>query len=370
MNRTTIDAVALALQAQQPVLLVGDPGIGKTSVMYAIGRSLERQVRVIPAHVYSQEDIGGFPAPDFDRGFVRMLPNEALFSGLTEDEILFWDEINQADDHKQGALMRVILENRAGVHAFPDRVSHAAAMNPTDRSAGGTDIQPPLANRFMWLPCTVDTKAWCEAAIKGFPNPVVPRTASNWRLLIAPKLTLVVAYVRARSDVLLRYPKTHAEACGPWASPRTMTALATMDAACESAGCDDDVRMVCFSGLIGNAGGTEYLTYIRELDLPDTEELLQHPLKFKLPVRGDQRYAVLASVVGAVVRHFTDDRYYAAWQIFDIAREGGAADIVVASAKSLAQMHTKLKAGRMKPLKEMEKFMPLLKAAGYIGSAA
>ena len=364
MNQTTVTTLALAMQAQQPVLMVGDPGIGKTSMGYAVSRALERKFRVIPAHVYSQEDIGGFPAPDFDRGFVRMLPNEALFSGLTDDEVIFWDEINQADEHKQGALMRVILENRAGVHSFPPGVSHIAAMNPPEHSAGGTDIAPPLANRFLWLDYRVDVKAWCEAALKGFPDPTVPKLHPLWENLVGPQLSLVVAYVRARQDVLISYPKEHAQACGPWPSPRTWTYVAKMDAACQSIEADDDVRLSCFSGLIGNSRATEYLTYLRELDLPDTEELLRKPDKFKLPPRGDQRYAVLASVTGAVVRHFTDDRYHAAWKIFDTARAGGAGDIAVASASSLAAMHKHLKGPG--PRKEMEAFLPLLKKTGLI----
>ena len=363
MNKTIINAIAVGIQAQQPTLLVGEPGCGKTESVYSIGRSLGRHVRVILAHIYSQEDIGGFPAPDFDRGFVRMLPNEALFAGLKDLDIIFWDETNQPDEHKQGALMRVVHENRAGVHVLP-KVSHIGAMNPPEKSAGGSEIAPPFANRFMWIDWKADTRVWCENAIKGFPDLEVTRLGEEWELLVGPQLSLVVAYGRARQDVLQKYPKTHSEACGPWPSLRSWTKLARIDAAIQSAGLDDDVRLVCFSGLVGNATATEYLTYLRELDLPDVEQLLLTPGKFKLPSRGDQRFAVLASVTSAVVRHFTDDRYHAAWKIFDTARAGGAGDIAVASATSLAAMHKHLKGPG--PRKEMEGFLPLLKKTGII----
>ena len=73
---------------------------------------------------------------------------------------------------------------------------------------------------------------------------------------------------------------------------------------------------------------------------------------------------MLASVTSAVVRHFTDERYHAAWKIFDTARAGGAGDIAVASATSLAAMHKHLKGAG--PRKEMEGFLPLLKKTGII----
>lgn len=365
MNRVTIHTLALAIQAQQPLITVGGPGIGKTEVTYAVCRALARKCRVIPAAIYGQEDIGGFPAPDFDRGYVRMLPNDALFHGLEDGDVVFWDELNQADEHKQGALMRVILENRAGSHQLP-KVSHIAAINPPEMSAGGSDIAPPMANRFMWMNWHVDPIGWCNGALKGFPDPEVPTLPNVWKSLVPMQLALVTGYIRARQDVLNKYPKSHAEACGPWASPRTWTYVAKMDAAVQASGLDDDVRLNCFAGLIGNAQAIEYLTYLRELDLPDVEELLAAPSKFKLPSRGDQRYAVMASVVGAVVRHFSDDRYVSAWKIFDKARDGGAGDIVVASVPSLAAMHNKLKGKG--PQKEIEAFLPLLKRAGIIAS--
>ena len=373
MNQTSINALALAIQVKQPVILVGMPGIAKTKLTYAVCRALGLPFHVINLQDYAQEDIGGFPAPDFDRGFVRKLPDE-LFANLEADCVIVWDEFGQADEHKQGAANRVIYENHAGTYPLPEGTRHVLTTNPPEQSAGGTDITPPSANRLMWIPWMPDTKVWFEAALRGvadakscrvkFPDPAVPHVPEEWYNLIMPQLTLIVAYGRARQDVIAAYPKTHVEACGPWPSFRSWESVAVMDAACQASGLDDDVRLMCFSGLIGNARAMEYLTYLRELDLPDTEDLLRKPDKFKLPPRGDQRYAILASVTGAVVRHFTDDRYHAAWKIFDTARAGGAGDIAVASASSLAAMHKHLKGPG--PRKEMEAFLPLLKKTGLI----
>lgn len=373
MNRTTINAIATAIQARQPVILVGPPGGGKTEIVGGICRALELPYRPIYVAMHSTEDIGGFPAPDFDRGLVRMMPNESLFAGLQENHVLFWDEYNHGDAHKQGASQSVIQKNHAGIYKLPKGVRHVLAINPPDQSAGGVDIEPPPANRLMWIDFKTDTKVWGENALRAiadangdvhFPTPEVVRVPDDWYALIGPQLTLTVAYTRARQDVLHAYPKTHAEACGAWRSPRSWTSVAKIDAAIQAAGLDDDVRLMCFGGLIGHNNAIEYLTYLRELDLPDTETLLHAPAKFKLPQRGDQRYAVLAGVTGAVVRHFTDERYHAAWKIFDTARAGGAGDIAVASATGLAAMHKHLKGPG--PRKEMEAFLPLLKKTGLI----
>ena len=65
---------------------------------------------------------------------------------------------------------------------------------------------------------------------------------------------------------------------------------------------NDEAEATLMGGCVGTGAIREYLLWREELDLPDPEELLANPTKYKHPVRGDRAFAILASVVAAFLR--------------------------------------------------------------------
>ena len=135
-------------------------------------------------------------------------------------------------------------------------------------------------------------------------------------------------------------------------------------AACEAGGFDDDVTTLALGSCIGGPAALEFLAWRRALDLPDIEELLRKPDDFKLPKRLDQRYAVLAGVVSAVVRQTTDARNLAAWRIFALASKQGAPDVAIPAVRPLAALlrerGTELKLTPPNKTKDLDVFIPIL----------
>jgi hypothetical protein len=117
-------------------------------------------------------------------------------------------------------------------------------------------------------------------------------------------------------------------------------------------------------GCVGEGPGGEFIAWAKTADLPDPEELLANPARFKLPERGDLAYAILAAVATAVVSRCTTDRWQAAWDIMAAAADQGAADIAAAAARQLARLR------REKPElplpAQVSKFVPILKEAGLL----
>ena len=60
-----------------------------------------------------------------------------------------FDEISTAPPAVQAALLRVVLERTVGDLRLPDAVSLVAAANTPEQAAGGWELSPPLANRFL-----------------------------------------------------------------------------------------------------------------------------------------------------------------------------------------------------------------------------
>jgi len=130
-----------------------------------------------------------------------------------------------------------------------------------------------------------------------------------------------------------------------------------------SARAGEDVQAILVGGCVGEGPALEFLSWRRNLDLPDPEDILRDPDAFMVPERGDQAFAVLTAVVTAAVGNLTSERWMAAWTVLARAADQGAKDIAAASAKALAQAR---KPGLPLPQKELREFIPLLQKGGLM----
>jgi len=275
--------------------------------------------------------------------------------------ILFLDEISTAPPAVQAALLRVVLDRVVGDLELPPGVAVVAAATPPEQAAGGWDLSPPLANRFCHLTWTLDSGAWVDGMIRGWPSPTVSPLAENWEAGIPAARSLVAAFIRHRPHLLLQLPQSEEQAGKAWPSPRSWDMSARLLAASARAG--EDVQAILVGGCVGEGPALEFLSWRRNLDLPDPEDILRDPDAFMVPERGDQAFAVLTAVVTAAVGNLTSERWMAAWTVLARAADQGAKDIAAASAKALAQAR---KPGLPLPQKELREFIPLLQKGGLM----
>ncbi|MBT9258222.1 MAG: MoxR family ATPase [Clostridiales bacterium] len=366
MKATTVKAVAVAIEARVPVLLWGEPGTGKTATVEALAAKLGLPLEVIIASIREPSDFSGLPVLR-DDGVHLEPPVWAKRLAEAGKGILFLDEISTAPPAVQAALLRVVLDRVVGELELPKDVAVVAAANPPEMAAGGWDLTPPMANRFVHIDWTVDVQTWLDRAGSGFRLPDVPRLPSGWEDGIPQALSLVRAFIQRRPELLQKFPK-NAEAAGRgWPSARSWTAAARLLAAAKAAGLGEEGEGILLSGAVGPGAALEFLRWRKDLDLPDPEDLLRDPESFRLPVRGDAAFAVLSSVAAAVLSKLTKERWMAAWDIMAKAAEQGAADVAAAAVRSLAEAFREGRAkGMPVPSKQLQPFLPLLKEAGLM----
>lgn len=356
-----MEELSIAAQAGVPVLLWGPPGSGKTSHVRALGEALGVRVEVVIASIREPADFSGLPVIR-EYGVEFAPPSWAR--RLAEDGgILFLDEISTAPPAVQAALLRVVLDRVVGDLPLPEDVAVVAAANPPEQAAGGWDLTPPLANRFCHLSWKADVGTWADGMLRGWPRPAVPALPDGWTAYIPEQAAVVAAFVKARPHLLLQVPKDESLGGKAWPSPRTWELAARLLAAARSVNASEDVEAGLVGGCVGDGAGLEFLGWHRALDLPDPEDVLRGPDGFVLPQRGDQAYAVLASVVSAALRHLTTPRWLAAWIVLARAADQGGADVAAWAAKALAGAR---KPGLPLPKEEALRFTPLLKAAGLL----
>jgi len=336
---STINQIAVAVQAQIPVLVWGGPGVGKSAAITQLGQGLERVCEVVIASIREPSDFSGLPVLTGD-GVKLEPPSWAKRLAAAKRGLAFFDEISCAAPATQAALLRVVLDRVVGDLKLHDGISIVAAANPPEQAAGGWELSPPLANRFCHLYWNLDARAWADGFTSGWSLDTPPSVPENWRDRIGHHRALVAAFIRSRQTLLHALPKDESKRGGPWPSPRTWDMAATLAAAAESARVDDTALV---GGCVGEGAALEYVGWRKNLDLPDPEVVLANAKTHELPDRQDRLHAVLGSVVAAVLGKLNQKRYEQCWQLLIRASEERARDVAAVQARPLAAAGQKAK---------------------------
>lgn len=368
-HSAAVEAVGLAVAMGAPVLLWGAPGTGKTSAIRSMVEAMRTAegkglaFECVIAAVHEPTDFGGLPVVSGEK--VRMLPPEwAIRLAEAEEGVLFLDEISTAPPAVQSAVLRVVLERVVGSLRLPPGVRVVAAANPPEQILGGWELTPPLANRFIHIDWAPDAPTVTAGLLSGFAAPEPPVLPEGWFTAHAVSArALVSGYLHARPAAILAVPDEAAAGSRGWPSSRTWEVVIRVLAAAAAAEVSDEARNVLVTGTIGQAHSIEFLSWIDEFDLPDPEKLLADPDSYFLHERGDQQYAVLASVVQAVADQPTADRWCAAWKVLAKAYDAGVPDVAVMAARTLAAVRDSIPGTVFAP-PETKKFMAVLGMAG------
>lgn len=221
----SIDAMPKSGQKPQPMMIWGQPGVGKSEVIRQVGDKLERIVIDIRLLLKDPTDLSGIPY--FNAEYKRMLyaaPNElppskdelnAFYkaigelvdpsevepdqfqlarimskiqdqSELTDEEksqlmhlvvkgnaIVLLDELSSATPAVQAAALQLVLERRIGTYELSDNVAIIAAGNRAEDATQHFSMPTPLRNRFSHRTLEVDVEAWLSWAIGARVHPAV-----------------------------------------------------------------------------------------------------------------------------------------------------------------------------------------------------
>ncbi|MEV6107071.1 MoxR family ATPase [Streptomyces sp. NPDC051940] len=337
-----LEALTLAVAADLPVLLWGEPGIGKTAALTQLAEALELPLTTVIASVHEPSDFSGLPVIGDDpaeQGVPMAPPDWAVRLVRAGRGLLFLDELSTAPPAVQAALLRLVLERRVGALRLPPGVRIVAAANPRSSAADGWELSPPLANRFVHLRWVHDHEVVVRGLGGTWPRAALPR-------LVPERLAESVDFARravcgllaARPGLVHRLPDGETRRGGAWPSPRSWEMTVRLVAFATAAGSSRDVLSLLVRGTVGDGPGLELLASMDRMDLPDPEVLLADPAAAVLPGRGDLRQAVLDGVVAAVRARPSRARWDAAWTLLVRALETGAPDVVVVPATTLASL--------------------------------
>lgn len=183
--KDTKDLVTRCIVAQEPIMIHGKPGIGKSDMIREIGKELGREVIDIRLALLESVDIKGYPflkdiiKEDSETG--KKVEEKALAFAMNEEfprdpsstAILFFDEINAAMQTTQLAMYQLILDRSIGPYVLPKGVSMVAAGNREADKGGIFTMPKPLENRFVHVEMQPTFNDWVNWAIVSEMHPEI-----------------------------------------------------------------------------------------------------------------------------------------------------------------------------------------------------
>lgn len=332
---TAVTVIDAAARAHVPVLLWSDPGMGKSSVVRALAGADQVPVETLIGSQREPVDIAGWPQVG-DDGVVRMgLPDWAKTLADANGGYLLLDELTTCSAAVQAAMLTVALDRMVGRLRLPDAVRIVAAANPPDRSAGGVDLTPPMANRFLHIDFEPTPQEWLTGMRSSFATLPATRAVAADELRAADEVGVVCAFIEARPELLHRYPDTDEDAGRAWPSRRSWAAVARVLGNLRR---DDEAAIAtAVLGLVGDGAGGEFVSWRARMDLPAVADVIADPSIMDWGrSRPDQVWAVLSGVVAWASGKGTKESWTTAWGPVMAAATDGAPDVAGAAARALA----------------------------------
>lgn len=283
-------ALKYLIDAKQPVMLHGSPGVGKSDVVRQLAK--ERGVELIDLRLSQLDpvDLRGVPSVDTKKHITSWnVPNFLPTGG---EGILFLDEINSAAQATQAAAYQLVLDRRLGDYVMPPGWVIIAAGNRTTDRAIVNQMSTALKNRFTHLNYEVNNDDWCDWALA---NGIAIEVLGFIRF--RPMLLNEFEARNDSKDERERMQKI--KDAQAFATPRSWQFLSRVVDQKPS----PEIEYELYSGIVGEGCAAEFMGYLKYYrDLPNLDALLMNPKTSKVPTEPATLYALATGLAAKATK--------------------------------------------------------------------
>jgi len=286
-------AIKLAFATNQPMMIHGSPGIGKSEIVdqtrLEMGFEHLEDVRLSQL---DQVDLRGVPSVEFQHDAKgKPIPNTGTttwnppdFLKLPPKSVLFLDEINSAPAGVMAAAYQLVLNRRVGTLKLPDDCRIICAGNLSTDFAMVNQMPSALKNRMTHVTLDVNNDDWCE-----------------WAMTKGGIHDSIISFLRFRPGLLNEFDHQMAKNKESKAKARNMreaTAFATprtwaMMSKYAHEKVPGDVEYEVYSGIVGEAAAAEFVGFQKYFrSLPNIDNLLMNPKTTPVPEEPATLYAL------------------------------------------------------------------------------
>lgn len=333
-RNVTAELASIAMQlgwyggSALPVALVGVPGTAKTQFSKGLARKLGEYLKEkgisekygyfnLVAPQAAPEDVGGIPFMDTGAETVHYVERKPL-KGVyelhtTEYGLFFVDELTSSNPAVGATLMTAVQDGKFGDTTLTAKVGRMAAMNPAECAAAGRDLSAPEVNRWMVLEWDLPDADFLDFITggEGLLSHVLFLDEDWEQRNLAQSRALFSTYLKKNPKWIngMRSGATTAKAASdPWPSQRQWWNAIRMGAALLSLGIEpsSDHWYLMLMGLVGEGPAEQFVGFLRDLDLPNPEDVIAEAMKEVKNESEDDRDKRILNVIGSTVLRRTD----------------------------------------------------------------
>lgn len=271
MTTRAAAAIIPFVEIREPVMLWGPPGIGKSSIVLEVAEHLGMRVVDVRAALLEPVDLMGVPS--VVDGTTRWNTPSWLPTDPEEPVLLFLDELSNASEAVQNALLQLVQDRRCGDYILPPSVAIVGAGNRREDGTYSKAFSKALGSRFgTHLEMAVSLDQWCRWAVG------------------AGIAAEVVGFVRLRPDLLHQFDSKAKGNSFP--CPRTWEKVSKVLGRIPK-----DLELAVFSGALGDGCGAEFTSFLRIYrDLPSIDAIFMSPDSVDVPTNPSVMFALCAAM--------------------------------------------------------------------------
>lgn len=195
MSTTSAQKKALyaCMKSRIPVVLVGEPGVGKTAMMKELAEKQGYELITLVGSRMDSTDVSGVPkAQEFAfegeeeplTATVYAMPWWQMRILRKKKVILFLDEMSNTPPSVQASML-TLLQDREFDNGtkMPEETIVVGAMNPTEQAADGYELSEPTTNRICFIPWSPTIKEWKDGMLRAWGKKVSTEEM-KWKQLI------------------------------------------------------------------------------------------------------------------------------------------------------------------------------------------
>lgn len=267
----------VALQNNMNIMLVGQPGCGKSEVLIDIVQNVMKwDIMILHPVVSNPVDFKGLPVSGTINGelVADFIPYGDLNKMMKAEKelVVMLDDLGQAPASVQACVMQLVLAREVNGKKISDHVRFIAATNDKSHNAGVSGLITPLLSRFAGIfNIEVDAESWIGWAMNNnMPNELI-------------------SYIKTKNSALSNFNNN--KAIENFACPRTIANLGKWIN-------NGIVNYEVWKGAVGESFAVEFMAYYKICQsiakLP--AEIIKTPMLAQIPDKPDVLYFILTAL--------------------------------------------------------------------------